>query len=66
MQWGDLSFQGDVIGDYVSQKTSLMYKVLNLRKAPIKITERSRSVEVDSRFSKIRTLSSIYAREKTQ
>jgi hypothetical protein len=65
MQWGDLSFQSDTIGDYVSSKDSL-FKFLNLRRIPIKITDRKRSVNFDSRFSKIKTLAQIYAREQTQ
>lgn len=65
MQWGDLSFQGDRIGDYVSGR-STVWKLLNMKRMPIKITEKRLSVSIDSRFAKIRTLSSIFAREKTQ
>lgn len=64
MQWGDLSFQGDFIGDYVSVKAGV-FKYINLRKMPVRIIDSTRSVEVDSRFVKIRTLSQIFAREKT-
>ena len=38
MQWGDLSFQDDFIGDYVSSKSG-EFKMINLRKLPIKITD---------------------------
>ena len=43
MQWGDLSFQADVIGDYVGDKAEGV-KMINLRKWPIKITDNRRSV----------------------
>ena len=43
MQWGDLSFQDDFIGDYVSSKSG-EFKMINLRKLPIKITDNKRSV----------------------
>lgn len=43
MQWGDLSFQDDFIGDYVSSKSG-DFKMINLRKLPIKITDKKRSV----------------------
>lgn len=43
MQWGDLSFQTDVIGDYVGDKAEGV-KMINLRKWPIKITDNRRSV----------------------
>ena len=43
MQWGDLSFQDDFIGDYVSSKSG-EFKMINLRKLPIKITDKKRSV----------------------
>ena len=65
MQWGDLSFQADVIGDYVSEKAQ-KENLINLRKMPIRITEAKRSIWVDSRFAKIRALSEVFAREKTQ
>lgn len=56
MQWGDLSFQADVIGDYVAEKAQNQ-NLINLRKMPIRITEAKRSIWVDSRFAKIRALS---------
>ena len=43
MQWGDLSFQGDFIGDYVSGRNSAL-KFINLRKIPIRIIDKKRSV----------------------
>lgn len=61
MQWGDLSFQGDFIGDYVSERAKT-FNLINFRKWPVRITERRKSVEVDSRFAKVRTLSQIFAR----
>ncbi len=64
MQWGDLSFQGDYIGDYISEKAGT-FKFINLKRWPVKITERRKSVEIDSRFAKVKTLSQIFAREKT-
>lgn len=62
MQWGDLSFQGDNIGDYVSGKAK---QYLNLKKVGIKLWETKRSTGMDGRLAKIRTLAQIYAREKT-
>ncbi len=61
MQWGDLSFQSDVIGDYVSGKLSGLFKWINLRKMPVKLTD-NKYMAIDSRFIKIRTLSEIFAR----
>lgn len=61
MQWGDLSFQGDFIGDYVSERAKT-FNLINLKKWPVRITERRKSVEIDSRFVKVRTLSQIFAR----
>jgi hypothetical protein len=61
MQWGDLSFQNDVIGNYVAGKMSILHKKMNPRKIPKKLTDRNYEA-IDSRFINIRTLSEIYAR----
>ena len=62
MQWGDLSFQSDVIGDYVANSK----KYFNLKRRPFKgLFNFERPHAIDSRFIKIRTLSAIYAREQT-
>lgn len=63
MQWGDLSFQSDVIGDYVSEKASNNF--ISLRIPRLGLTEKKTFTAIDSRFTTIRTLSEIYAREKT-
>ena len=64
MQWGDLSFQSDTIGDYVSEKRQKEY--FNLKRRVVNgLFKFEKKEAIDSRFIKIRTLSEIYAREKT-
>ena len=64
MQWGDLSFQSDKIGQYVSSGSNKQF--LNLKRRPLgKQFEFERATGMDSRFINIRTLSQIYARERT-
>ena len=63
MQWGDMSFQDDTIGQYVSASKQF----LNLKRRPLgRLFHFERITAIDSRFIKVRTLSEIYAREKTQ
>lgn len=55
MQWGDLSFQSDFIGDYVSNR-AMTFRLVNLRVALSPIGQVRRSVDIDTRFAKIRAL----------
>lgn len=65
MQWGDLSFQSDKVGDYVSGSTPKSY---NLRLANfignfgVKKVE---SAKMNSRTMKLQSLSAIYARDQS-
>jgi hypothetical protein len=60
MQWGDLSFQGDAIGDFVGGRAKNMLKFHRLyRRMGLGHRERV----VDSRYVKIQMLSSMYASE---
>jgi len=65
MQWGDLSFQSDKVGDYVSGSTPRSY---NLRLANfignfgVKKVE---SAKMNSRTMKLQSLSAIYARDQS-
>ena len=63
MQWGDLSFQSDVIGNYVSGSTP---SVINLRRRIGRLWKKQSVGSVDSRHVKIQTLTSIFKREKTE
>lgn len=62
MQWGDLSFQSDVIGDYVSSSTP---SFINLKKRIGRLWRKQTIGSVDSRYAKIQILTSIFRREKT-
>jgi hypothetical protein len=65
MQWGDLSFQSDKVGEYVSGSTPRGY---NLRLANfignfgVKKVE---SAKMNSRTMKLQSLSAIYARDQS-
>jgi hypothetical protein len=56
MQWGDLSFQNDFIGNYVSERAAIAQSI-NLRRIPILLGNKKHTVSIDSRFSKIKALS---------
>jgi hypothetical protein len=63
MQWGDLSFQSDKVGDFVAGKTP---RTFNLRLANIVGnfgTKRVEAAKMNSRTMKLQSLSAIYARE---
>ena len=63
MQWGDLSFLTDKVGDFISSKTPRSF---NLRLASIVGNFGSKKVEaakMNSRTMKLQSLSAIYARE---
>lgn len=65
MQWGDMSFSDDVIGEYVSENKGNSF--INLRRPTFRFFQREKNLEsVDSRFITVRTLSQIYAREQTK
>lgn len=62
MQWGDLSFQSDTIGDYVSGSTP---RSGNFRwiKPPRKVIPHEKYALMNSRTMKLQSLSAIYARD---
>lgn len=63
MQWGDLSFTSDKVGEYVSGKTP---KTFNLRLSNLLGSFGSKRVDgakMNSRTMKLQSLSAIYARD---
>lgn len=64
MQWGDLSFQSDSIGEYVTNKTP---KGNNLRfiKPIRRPTPIDNSAKMNSRTMRLQSLSAIYARTRS-
>jgi len=66
MQWGDLSFVDDKVGEYISGKTP---KTFNLRLANIVGSFGNKKVEgakMNSRTMKLQSLSAIYARDHSE
>lgn len=66
MQWGDLSFQSDRVGDYISGSTPRSF---NLRLANFIGNFGAKKVEgakMNSRTMKLQSLSAIYARDHSQ
>lgn len=59
MQWGDVSFVGDVVGDFVGGS-------IHLKDRNYKLKEKPRTKMVDSRFAKIKMLTWAYKQEQTQ
>lgn len=66
LQWGDMSFATDVIGEFVSVSKKAEKNLINLRRSTFRFFERGLiGGTVSSRFATVRMLSEIYAREKT-
>jgi len=66
MQWGDLSFQSDKIGQYLTGNKRT-YSNLRFIKPIIKIGSKTvTSSMMDSRTTKLQSLSAIYSREHTK
>lgn len=63
MQWGDLSFQADMIGDYTAGDRDGLWMSLISRIKPIfKLQSRQPKNFMDSRTMKLQQLAAIYAR----
>lgn len=63
MQWGDLTFQGDKVADYISGTRKLSSNLRTIK--PIRRVGQSLSnvAKMNSRTMKLQSLSAIYARE---
>lgn len=63
MQWGDLSFQSDKVGEYVSGSTPRSNNLRFIKPIRRIGTKRTESANMNSRTMKLQSLSAIYARD---
>lgn len=64
MQWGDLSFVSDKVGNFIG-KTNSLVNFINLRRPLPSFKFPKASVNFDSRLMKIKILTETHKRERT-
>jgi legumain len=63
MQWGDLSFQSDRVGEYVSGSTPRRNNIRMIKPIQKIGNKHTESAKMNSRTMKLQSLSAIYARD---
>jgi len=63
MQWGDLSFQSDKVGEYVSGSTPKHQNLRFIKPIRRVAVQTSQIAKMNSRTMKLQSLSAIYARD---
>lgn len=67
MQWGDVSFTSDTVSSFIGRNGNNGNNFVNLRRPFYKFDFKPKSSHhIDSRLMKIKTLTEVYKREKTE